>query len=526
MKPFSKKIILMLCNTIMITSLSACSKDNASKPVANQAKDVKITWYLRGNYDTTSPIKSKNELLGIQELEKKTGIQIDFIDVPGGSSEQDQQLKLMLASGDYPDIIEWKPQSYPGGAAKLLKDGVIVKLNDLIDKNAPNLKKVFDANPDVKKEAQLDDSTIAAFPCINPLKSPTDLRNQASTGFVMRKDWLDKVGLNVPVSLNDWYTTLKTFKDKDPNGDGTVNEIPFDGTGVYMFELPFGIRGTFYRNPKTDKVAYGPIEPIFKDFLTEMNKWYKEGLFGGQVFTNDTKVVDSEINGDLCGSFKGLDNAWSKYLPNIQKKNPNAYLVSVPWPTGVAGKPYTERTELVTHINQELTFLTSKCKYPEEATKLIDFMYSDEGLNYTCWGVEGKSFTVENGQKKFIPELIANNELGKYISLGTSWPKYNGGDAYASLLSKDQISARDTWGKADTGLLLPAGLNFTDEESTRLNEINSDIGNYGTDMFNKFISGQEPLTNFDTYVETIKKMGIDEAMKIYQTAYDRYKAKK
>lgn len=529
MKPLSKKLALLLSLVMTITAFSGCkqgdkSSATSSNPSQPSNKNVTLTWYIRGDYSSaTSPIKGHGEQECIMEVQKKTGINLQFVDVAG---DTDQQYKLMIASGDYPDIILWKLNAYPGGVAKLVSDGVLIKLNDLINKSAPNLKKVFDTNPEIKKEAQLDDGTIAFFPSVNPLKSDDDFRRNATTGFVMRKDWLDKLGLNVPQTINDWYTVLKAFKDKDPNANGTADEVGFDGVGLSMFELAYGIRPTNYRDPKTDKVVNGLINPIFKEYLTTMNRWYSEGIVGKNTITNDGKATDTEILNDICGSFKGLDNAWTKYLPNIQKKNPSASLVAVPWPKGDAGKSYTERTELVTHISQEVTGITSKCKYPEEAAKLLDYMYSEEGQNLMCWGIEGKSYKTENGKKKFIEFAPDDNSFGKYVSPRANWPKFGASDAYMQLSTKDMVASGETWGKADTSLLLPAGITFTQEENTRLAEINSEMANYSTPIINKFITGEEPLSNFDTFVETLKKLGIEESIKINQAAYDRYKARK
>lgn len=528
MKSLSKKLIFLFSPMFLVSSLTACHnntllKTDGAKKLSNR---VTLTWYLRGNYSSTSPIKSHNEIEGLKEIQNRTNININFIDVPGSNDDQDQQLRLMIASDNYPDIIEWQPVAYPGGTAKLLKDGVILKLNDIIEKNAPNLKKYYDSNPDVKKEVETDDGTIAFFPCINPLKTENDRIRQANTGFVMRKDWLDNIGMSIPVSIDDWYSVLKAFKDKDPNKDNKANEIPFDGTGLNMFAPAFGIRTTYYLDSKNDRTIFGPIEPAYKNYLILMNKWYNDGLLGRYTIVSDTKAVDTEINNDIVGTFKGLDNSWTKYLPNIKSKNSNASLVAIPWPKGSSGKAYTDRTEMVTHVAQEEIFITTKCKYPDKAAKLVDFMYTDEGKDLLTWGIKNKSYNIINGENKYLPKLIGQPGLYKYASPSANWPKIDGGEAYLSLSSADQINAGITWSECDTGLLLPSALSFTAEESAKLTELNTDIINYSSSMCFKFITGEEPIANFDTYVETMKKMGVDDAIKIYQDAYNRYKARK
>ena len=106
-------------------------------------------------------------------------------------------------------------------------------------------------------------------------------------GPIVRKDFLDKVGLPVPVTIDDWYTTLKAFKEKDPNGNGKADDIPltlflyttgqFDiFKGASAFIGAWNTTYNFYQENGT--VKYGPLDSQFKDFLATMAKWYKEGL--------------------------------------------------------------------------------------------------------------------------------------------------------------------------------------------------------------------------------------------------------
>jgi putative aldouronate transport system substrate-binding protein len=525
MNSLGRNIAIAFWVVTLLTLLSGCKKDGMAGTASNYSetqklkKDTKLTWYVRGT--------GAENLEGMKELQRRTGVTIVY---QQADTNADEQFKLMIASGSYPDIIQWKLHSKTMDIPKYYKEGVIIKLNDLIDKHTPNFKKILDYQPDIKKEIMTDDGTIAFFPSINPMETVEDKRQSATTGFVIRKDWLDRLGLKVPTSIDEWYVALKAFKEMDPNGDGAANEIPFDGTGINMFAPAWGIRTTFYRNPKTDKVSYGPLEPEFKNYLATMNKWYSDGLLGRNTILQDTRVTDINIRSNVAGSFKSLDNAWEKYLGDIKKINPTASLIAVPWPKGPAGKAYTDRTELISYVNAETTSITSQCKHPEEAAEFLDFFYSKEGNDLINWGILGKSYTIENGIKKFIPEILNNSDptqgLGLYAKYWSAVPKYGTGGAEISRLTPEKINAQDTWLQSDTSLLLPPSLSFTEEESAKLNEINTDIVVYFTDIFNQFVTGAEPLSNYDSYIQTLKKMKIDEAIKIYQNSYERYKSRK
>lgn len=525
MKPIRRRVTIALGMVLMLSSLSGCKKDSAntgsdSAETQKPKKDLKLTWYIRG--------AGSNDSKGLQELQKRIGVTIEFQEID--TSTTDDQFKLMIASGAYPDIIQWKLATDTSQVSKYYKEGVFIKLNDLIDKHTPNLKKILETQPDIKKQIMSDEGDIAFFPSINPLKTAADKEIVANAGFGMRKDWLDKLGLKIPTTIDEWYIVLKAFKDKDPNGDGTANEFAWDGTGINMLAPAWGIRTTFYRNPKTDKVAYGLLEPEFKDYLTTMNRWYSEGLLPRTAVYTDSKATETNINSGLVGSFKALDNMWEKSLPEMKKTSPNASLIAVPWPKGPAGKSYTDRTELNSYVSPETTSITSACKYPEDAAKVIDFFYSQEANDLLNWGIEGKSYTVENGTKKFIPEVLASKEpgtgLGSFARYWVNYPKYGSNGAEISRLTPEKTEGHKIWANADTGLILPAGLSFTTDESAKINEINTDMAKYTADMTNKFVTGEEPLSNYDNFVQTLKKMRIEEALKVYQAAYDRFKARK
>lgn len=491
---------------------------------------VELTWLIRSGTSTACP---EEEMIVVKELQKRTGINIKFIRFEGDYATQDEQYKMMIAAGNYPDLIMWTHQAtYPGGIAKLAADGVAMELSDLIEKYMPNYKKILESKPSIRKEVSTDDGKFYFFSALNPLETESDKLRSANTGFVMRKDWLENVNLEVPKNIEEWYQVLTAFKNLDPNKNGQADEIPFDGTGLEMFAPAFGFRRTYYLDPETKKVKYGPIEPVYKEYLETLHKWYMEGLITDNSLTPNGKVTDTHITSDLAGSFKGLDNAWEKYLPTLKEKNPNADFVAVPWPATPDGRVYTDRTELITHTTKETTIITTNCKYPEVAATLIDYMYSDEGSFLLSWGIEGITFDYVDGKPKFkefeTQSVFANKQadsLFNYVRPHWSVPKYGYMEAQLQGYSPVRQQANKVWVKVSSDLVIPPSITFTEEENNKILDYSDEIGTYVSDMFIKFVTGEEPLSNFDTYVETLKKKNIDEIIQIYQNALDRYNAR-
>lgn len=359
MLSMKKGIGSALSLTVAFTTLVACSsggvENNATgdQPVPKDDKPFKFTWYYTPN--PSKLVKNIGEMEGMKEIMRRTNVQIEFQEPTAG--EKNQQFNIMLASGNYPDVVFWDTDVYPGGLTKLLQDGVAIKLNDLIDKYAPNYKKLLDSNPELKRQATLDDGSIVHFP-----KVELDLTRMSYSGLQVRKDWLDKLGLKVPTTVDEWYEVAKAFKEKDPNGNGKPDEIPFaadKGAGtIKTFAGAWGTRvDAFFISPKTQKMTFGPIEPGYKEYITTMAKWFKEGLIDPEFASIDSKALDARIADNKTGVWRGASSWFAKWDQLMKPNNPNFKIVGAPFVTGPAGKPYTNSDTLVQIISGEGAFI-------------------------------------------------------------------------------------------------------------------------------------------------------------------------
>lgn len=554
-----KSLPLTMALVVSLSGLSACSSGSENQPVSNteassgqaapaqtaaatdsaqnsgDAGDtgdtgegpfdppVELTWLLRGN--ETDQWEDGRGTRGFVEIQDRVGVIVNVEIIEGNS---DDQLKLMLASGNFPDIIRWTlDATYPGGIPKMVSDDIAMPLNDLIDDYMPNFSAVMAKRPDIKKEITNANWEHLYFPFINPQESDIDKAIASSTGFAMRSDWLENVGMDAPDNMDDWYNVLTAFKNNDPNGDRLQNEVPFEGTGLDMFTPAFGIRRTYFLKPGTQTVAFGPIEPEYREYLETMNKWYTEGLVTDNSITSDGSLTDANIVADLVGSWKALTNNWEKYLDDLRQINPNADFIPVDWPTTKDGKRYTDRTELINHVDKEKTIITTSCKNPMAAAKLIDYMYSEEGGHLLAWGFEGVTYEEVDGKNQLIAfEKDADPVRHYYIKPHVTLPRYGFTEAWAQTFNPQRIVAAEAWSKnVDSSLIYPPFLVFSQEDTNRINDINNDMGSYINDMTNAFIDGSEPLSNFDTYVENVKRYGVEEIVEIYQRTLDDFNAK-
>ncbi len=502
---------------------------------APAAKDaVTLTYWVPLNSNVAATLKSFSEMTMYKELEKRLNVKLEFQHPPVGGQQELEAFNLMVASRKYPDIIEWNWLGFPGGPAKAVKDGVILKLNDLIDKSAPNYKKLLSDHPDWRKEVLDDDGELYCFPFLRG-----DPRLMVFVGPTLRHDWLQKLNLEVPTTLDEWRTVLTQFKTKDPNGNGKNDEAPFTpawGTGgAYRFAFnnhafigAWGITIGFYQEQGT--VKYGPMQPEFKEFLATMAAWYKEGLIDPDWVNMDTKLLDAKVTGSILGSWVGYTGSGIGRLAGLmQGKEPASFkLVGGPYPVLKKGdKPVLGQRDRV-YPGGASAAITPACKNVSEAIRVLDYGYGPEGHMLYNFGVEGISYTLENGYPKYTDDVVKNPKLPIAQSMarhfrsnfaGPFVQDYRYFEQYLTL--PEQIKAVETWSEPTNEKLMPP-VTPTQEESKKFSQVMQDVDTRFDEAFTKIVTGQQPVDSWDQVVSQLKQMGIEDALKVQQAALERY----
>ncbi|UKS28395.1 ABC transporter substrate-binding protein [Paenibacillus sp. HWE-109] len=543
MKKSLKHVGSVVLISVLAVSVAACgdntgsSHSSASPQSGNDAqppKLTKLTYWVSNHSAASSQMKTYAEMGMYKELEKATGVKVEFQHPPLEVPQAQEQFNLMIATNELPDVIEasWGATSgavirYPGGPEKAILDKKIIKLNDLIDKYAPNLTKLLAAHPDWKKQISTDEGSIYAFPFLRG-----DDKVRVFFGPSIRQDWLDKLGLKMPTTIDEWYTVLKAFKDKDPNGNGKADEIPiYLDKNLFATDAPFlgawGINYSFYQDG--GKVKYGPIQPEYKEFLATMNKWYKEGLLDKDFAAPNDKLFDNKMTTDLIGATASFNGGGiGKFAGLMKDKEPKFDLEAAPYPVLKAGdKAIWGQKDFA--FNGVGAAISAVNKNPIETVKWLDYAYGEKGDLLFNYGVEGVSYKMENGKATFLPEIL-NPPAG--TSIQQSIAKYNRATWSAPFVLSDnfqmqylalpqQKKALEIWSKPTAERKIPL-VSPTQDESSKFASIVTDIQTYQDEMLLKFIMGVEPISNFDQYVKKIQGMGIDEAIKIQQGALERF----
>ena len=458
-------------------------------------------------------------------MQEKNGIEIKFIHPAAG--QEAEQFKVMISSKDYPDIIDWQWETeYPGGMNKAVNDGVIIKLDDYMQ-YAPHYGKLLEQRADFRNSVKTTDGAILTF---NELKD--DIGINSYLGPCIRKDWLDRLGLEVPQTIDDWYTVLKAFKTMDPNGNGRADEIPLvdsqEESLQYLSAAWGAFKGRFYE--KDGHMVYGSIQPEYKDFLQTMHDWYAEGLIDSELASCSRTNIDAKMLGDTAGAFVGY---MGSQMGNYLAQRPEMNLVGAPWPTGPAGISYIGMPEMLkTTIPGYGSAISTANQHVKETMALLDYNYSEEGIIAQNWGVEGVTFERNGEQLQFLDSVLHDGSGKNPIEAMspytlTTWGGYGkvmNGAAYKALMQTydQQKEASKIWTQGDTSLLLPA-FPLTAEESLRISNIMTEARLYENEMYVKMIMGIEPISEFEEYVARMEAIGTSEAAKLYEIAYTRYR---
>ncbi|NLC68317.1 MAG: extracellular solute-binding protein, partial [Clostridiaceae bacterium] len=371
-------------------------------------------------------------------------------------------------------------------------------------------KKYVLSDENYKRWVTSDDGTVVKFGSMVIPMQPSG-RGKAYSGPMIRKDLLDMVGLPVPETIDEWYNLLKTFKTNFPD------IMPFVWSAANnsqnSFTGAFDVQKGFYQ--VNGKVKYGPMEPGYLEFMRLMHQWTKEGLVSAE-YVNVDQIMQA-LKGASCDiSLYRYNTYRAKVIP----QNPNAILVAAPYPVRKKGDVYHFGDEYV-GVAFEGKFVTTACKYPVEAVKFIDYMYSPESSDMMNWGIEGESYVIVDGKRVETQRMKDPAERCKYIL--NQFRGFVDEDQNAQQYPfAEQHEAWEIWGSSGTDYKFPVGYTMTTEENTEYTQIMSEIDKFVNETYQAMILGKQSLDTFDQYVSKLKEMKIERALEIWQATLDRY----
>lgn len=483
---------------------------------------TKLTWYSKLNANVSTTYPNLGDTPWAQYVMEKTGIEIEFIHPTVGSEEE--EFSILIASGEYPDIIENMWTSYPGGPQAAINDGVIIDLDDVMANNAPNFSKLMADHPDIDKRVKTINGSYYCFPFLRGLESPNI--TQFSAGMILRKDVLDELGLEMPETIDEWETTLRAFKK-------VGFEAPFVTRNEWMKDVwspGFDNWGDFYVEDGT--VKNGLIEASRKDFISKMHDWYDRDWLVADKASNQTYFT----TGKSAAVYAPFGQGLGQYTQVMNEENPEItqedIRCTVPV-TSVKGQnaKFSKMNDIYDKSGVSAA-ISTQCENIEAAAWLLDWMFSEEG-NLCCnFGIEGVTYEMKDGKPVYTDVIMRNpdglsvaNALAAYTRASTSGVCVQDEDYIEQYYEQDnQKEALELSMKTDMGEHFFPPTSVAEEDSEQYADIMNNVKTLADEMEAQFIAGTVPMDEWDAYQEQLKKFGIEDAIAMMQTAYDNYMA--
>jgi putative aldouronate transport system substrate-binding protein len=441
------------------------------------------------------------------------------------SRQAGERFDVIISTGQLPDIMAGDKRDINTYGMS----GAFIPLNDLIDQYAPNIKKYLVENKEALAQTVAPDGNIYAIPMLSAVRT--------AMGYNIRQDWLDKLGLERPVTIDDWYNVLTAFKKNDLNGNGAGDVTPLVldrmWEAYYMnFADAWGIElneWVDYWMIRDGKMVFAPIQPETKEFLATMAKWYQEGLIDPEFVTRE-----DTNNYHIFNNKGGATCYWTGYVAGMNTNSevlandPNTNWQVIPPPVLTEGQSPKTFSQQAPIVNIASWAISSSSKHAVDIIKMFDYVYSDEGSMLFNFGIEGESYQMANGVPDYT-DPVKNAEGGM-----VNWIRGNGLQALIGMRQMPEYEKascatddvrRQLFDYVENDYFFPINpeLTFTTEEKDIYDVKMSSIKTYAQEELLKFFIGSRPIDEFDSFVNRINELGISEMEGIVNQAYDRYK---
>ncbi len=470
--------------------------------------------------DTTTALTyfydSLDEVPQFIEAEKRTGVHIDWEVV----SDFDTQFPLMIASGDWADCAaSW---TKGGDLATYAEDEIVLELSDLIEEYCPNYNKRRTEDAAIARDTSTDEGLVLAFYNIK----------QSIQGSWMgpwaRADWVDAWGGGDIKTYADWEDYLSWAVAN--HTDMTIPYI-FNANGLDRYLLSgYDLSDSWY--VENGEVKYSPLQPAMKDYVQMCHGWYEKGLINDYAFSGERLFFDDYAQGG-CAMATSFQNWWDTVYGYAEDPNFGMLAITPPMLDADHHRRIETGTSPMTRNESLSAYLFTSCDKPEILCQWFDQWFSDKGCIIADYGIEGESFYFnEDGKPTFTDDILHNNEGYGY---STAWMKYidtnipryydwtrEQNDAMPASGLEAQVIWDEGW--VDE-LTYPQFATRNGKEGERYSSIMSDVETTLNENVPKFIRGDRPMSEWDSFVAQLSGMNIEEARDIQQAAYERYMAR-
>lgn len=468
-----------------------------------------------------------SEMGAIQTCMKQANVTLNFTSI--SQDAYYEQFNLLLASDNYTDLVAMPEAFYPGGIEALVEDEICIDLTPYFDTCLPDYyAKAYSANEDYRALSTSDSGKVVTV---------WALSEEFTYGTVIRQDLLDQVGMDVPATYDELDAVLHAFRNELGLTAPTVmtsnwaNNFEFlsGGMGAAAYSSTGEI--AWQINADTKKVEPTIASQGYKDYITMLSGWWADGLIGDVSLTTvaDPTPLNQAIYSGQVGFWCGKRDSFNTTADELAPEGFDAIPIPDITKTGTETIPYDRGG--ATKSNTGGLAVTTQCAYPEEAMKVLNWFWTDEGVTAANFGEEGYSFTYdENGDPQFTDVITNNPNYSAFQAMNIylvfpDFPSYYPAQGIAmTFVCQKEVDSQTIWPSNRSSELKYYGT-LTVDESQRYAEVVSDIATLISETVSGFVVGDTPMSQWDSFVETLENMGLPEITAIKQAAYDRYLAR-
>ena len=431
-------LILALCMVLCCASALATSTDEVGGLAPNWWADANLApseeFYVDGGLTVTMTGIHYNQYpttfdggYYLPSVEAKTGVHfdIDWRTSDGYATV----VSTILAGGleNLPDVIQ------PGdfGIAALASEGAIIPLDDYLDL-IPNV--VAAVGEDRISSWASADGHIYAIPTI--------VNVPGSQSMTFRKDWALKlkdmgvIDFDTPTTWEQWKAFWYGVKENDVNGNGDPNdEIPLvlemgesGERALHALLNAFGIKASndaqfVLLDDGTYTMVYE--HPNYRAFLTAAQELYKDGIIDPEFATRKQADMYQTMSANICASCFTWAQMSQTHTEELWSMGIDDAIFECCAPiTGPDGESWLQERQAVTRLNC-ITVAAQQRGKVEDILKFYNWQFSQEGILLYNYGIEGKTYTIVDGQPTMNVDIVKNG-FTDYRTIGMEFEPFGG----------------------------------------------------------------------------------------------------
>ncbi|MDR1263565.1 MAG: extracellular solute-binding protein [Oscillospiraceae bacterium] len=439
------------------------------------------------------------------EFQRLTNSKLNIQFIPTG--EFSTKLDLMLAAADFPEVVTGINVNAVN-IGNAIREGAFWDLTPFLGdfSQYPNLGANYETG--VFDYAKVD-GKIYGIPSMRAMIDPS---------IKLRKDWLDKLGIPVPTTMDEYKEALKAIVNGDPDGNGQKDTLGFIQHGFATIDTAFLVAFGGFQPTYDDEggMIYKNLTPQYEDLIGWMNGLYAEGLIAKEWSVMKNTQAEELFTTGMAASYER--NIWRDYpfQTQIQKVQPDAEVISLPPLKGPGGYAAWLQSG---YIGMGVI----SRRVPEAKVERILRYYeatATEELNFHVYnGIEGVHHTVVDGQ----PQLT---ELGvAEVTATCQQPAALISDPWIKTVTMQAPKAYNDAKKEEVAIYAQVGEKdpFAGIVSETWLEVWSKYDSEWQEMTVKAVNGVISLDEYHTYVEALRSdPDIKQAFQEFAQAYETF----